>query len=176
MHGVRFGASLRTSESGGRSARGAPLRGTAAALAAAVLCALTACQTWDAGVPASRVSPFEVQADVDAGRDLYASGEFNMAARRFRSAAAGASALRDRAVQRDAVTAECVSWMRARALDQLSECTQRLERLQGRHVRTDPGVNTLMAMGAIAGRRPLPPFRIPQAVHPIVRTAGKESP
>jgi len=35
-------------------------------------------------------------------------------------------------------------------------------------------VNTLLAMGALAGDRPIPPFRVPSAVHPILRAAAKE--
>jgi hypothetical protein len=173
------GASLRLTSLGGRRPRGAASRrrGTAAVVAAAVLFALTACNTMGNGRPGpSLATSAQVRTSVDAGLGLYESGEFVMAARRFREASVAANALRDRATERNAVTAECVAWMRARKLDELAECTERLEGLQRHQQRTDPGVNTLLAVGAIAGDRPIPPFRIPNAVNPIVRNAAKETP
>ena len=38
----------------------------------------------------------------------------------------------------------------------------------------DPGVNTLIALGAIAGQRPVPPLRIPRDVQPLLRAASRE--
>ena len=49
-----------------------------------------------------------------------------------------------------------------------------LETLHRKEHRADPGLNTLLAMGAVAGGRPIPPFRVPAAVHPMVRAAAKE--
>lgn len=177
MNGV--GASLRLTSIGGRRPREAAQRrrGAAAVFAAAALSALTACTTLGNGRPGpSLASSTELRAGIDAGLTLYESGEFVMAARRFRDAAMTAHALGDRATERNSVTAECVAWMRARRLGELSECTTRLESLQRRQQRTDPGVNTLMAVGAIVGDRPVPPFKIPNAVNPIVRAAAKEHP
>ena len=77
-------------------------------------------------------------------------------------------------MERRATQAECTSWLRARRLSDFSECTSRLETLHRREHRADPGLNTLLAMGAVAGGRPIPPFRVPAAVHPIVRAAAKE--
>jgi hypothetical protein len=164
----RFGAS--TFHFGGRRAGGAPARRAAAAGAAAALLAWAGCAT----PRAPSVSPLEVRAQIDAGLGLYESGEFALAAQRFREAADAAAKIGARATSRGAVTAECAAWMRARRLDELSECTLRLEGLQRRESRADPGVNTLLALGAIAGQRPLPGFRVPQAVHPIVRAAALE--
>ncbi len=78
-------------------------------------------------------------------------------------------------MERRAMTGECTSWLRARRLGELAECTERLEALQRRQRRSDPGLNTLLAIGAIAGGRPLPPFKVPNAVHPIVRASAMES-
>jgi hypothetical protein len=146
--------------------------GVAVAAAAATLAALAACQT-----PSQPTDPDQarlVMADVDAGLDLYASADYVLAAQRFREAAAGARRCGDLALERRSSTAECTAWLRARRLGELSACTQRLEALHRRERRSDPGLNTLLAMGAVAGGRPLPPFRVPSAVHPFVRAAAKE--
>jgi hypothetical protein len=76
-------------------------------------------------------------------------------------------------MERKATTAECTAWLRARRLEDLDACAMRLEALQRRERRSDPGLNTLLAIGAIAGDRPLPPFRVPTAVHPIVRASAR---
>ncbi|MBW2270545.1 MAG: hypothetical protein JRH16_18420, partial [Deltaproteobacteria bacterium] len=77
-------------------------------------------------------------------------------------------------MERKATTAECTAWLQARKLGELASCTERLEALHRRERRSDPGLNTLLAMGAVAGDRPIPPFRVPSAVHPILRAAAKE--
>ena len=77
-------------------------------------------------------------------------------------------------MERKTTTAECAAWLRARRLGELAGCTERLEALQRKGRRSDPGLNTLLAMGAVAGGRPLPPFRVPSAVHPILRASAKE--
>ena len=62
-----------------------------------------------------------------------------------------------------------------RRLAELARCSERLEPLQRRARRSDLGVNTLIAFGAIAGQRPLPPFKIPNAVRPLVRASAAEN-
>ena len=175
MIGERTGAPLGLSGSGGWNASVAPMRGAVVAVAAAALLLLSAC-VHQGTATRPTVTAQAVQSDIDAGLDLYASGEFSMSAQRFRLAADGAVSLGDHATQRNAVVAECMAWLRERRLQELSQCTLRLERLQRRQRRTDPGVNTLMAVGAIAGNRAIPPFKLPSAVHPIVRAAAKETP
>lgn len=116
-----------------------------------------------------------VMENVEAGLDLYGSGDYVLAAHRFREAAGGAYNCRDLPMQRKATTAECVSWLRARKLTDFSGCTERLEALHRRERRADPGLNTLLALGSVAGGRPLPPLRVPSAVAPIVRASAKET-
>ena len=74
------------------------------------------------------------------------------------------------------MTAACTAWLRARELAELADCTSQLEYLQRHSRRSDPGVNTLIAMGAIAGGRPLPPFRVPNAIQPLLQQAAQEAP
>jgi hypothetical protein len=143
---------------------------TAAAVAALVS---FACQS----PPTRTLAPAEarrVEENVRSGLVLYESGDFVLAARRFREAGRGARGFGDLTLERKATTAECTAWLRARRLRDVSECTLRLEGLHRRERRADPGLNTLLAMGAVAGGRPIPPFRVPTAVHPIVRAAVKE--
>jgi hypothetical protein len=111
--------------------------------------------------------------DVRSGLALYESRDFVLAAHRFREAAAGANSCGDLTMERRATTGECTAWLRARRLSELSACSLRLEALHRRERRSDPALNTLLAMGAVAGHRPLPPFRVPSAVHPIVRHAAQ---
>ncbi len=133
--------------------------------------------------PGRRYSQRQARLDslVQTGLELYGSAEYALAARRFRDSAHLAAALGDRATERTATTAECVSWLRVRRLSELSTCTERLERLQRRESRSDPGVNTLIALGAIAGDRSLPPLKLPNAVAALIRDSaaapppGKES-
>jgi hypothetical protein len=115
-----------------------------------------------------------VRENLDAGLDLYAAGDFVLAAQRFQDGAQGARRCGDLPMERKATTAECTAWLRARRLGDLSSCTLRLEALHRKERRSDPGLNTLLAMGAVAGHRALPPFRVPGAVHPMVRAAAKE--
>jgi hypothetical protein len=112
---------------------------------------------------------------VAAGLDLYEAGEFTLAAERFHAAAGQARSARARTLEKKARTAECTAWLRARSLSDLAECTAQLERLQRRERRSEPGVNTLLALGAIAGQRPLPRLRVPNAVQPLVQAAAVES-
>jgi hypothetical protein len=98
-----------------------------------------------------------------------------MAARRFEDAADAASEIGDRELERRATAAECASWLRAGQLPQLGDCTARLESLQRRAQRSDPGVNTLVALGSLSAGRPLPSLRLPEPVHAVLQEAAKES-
>ena len=142
----------------------------AAATAVAALSVLMACAS---GPPPDEARA--VRADVDAGLGLYEAGDFELAARRFRSAADGAERCGDRGLQMQAVTAECTAWLRARRSAEFAACTGRLEPLHARRSRSDPGVKTLLALGAVAGGRPLPSQRIPGAVRPLVSEAAEAS-
>ena len=175
MDGV--GAWLRLTSKRLRSPGDAPLRrpGVAAVGAVAALALLGACVTPPASLASRQALLVRYRSDVDAGLDFYESGEFVVAARRFSEAGARASALGELRLESNAVAAACACWLHARQLDELSSCTQRLELLQGRGRRPDPGVNTLIALGAIAGHRPLPPLKLPNAVRPLVRGAAVES-
>ena len=145
--------------------------GVAIAAAVATLAPLVACQTPAARDPAQAQ---RVRASVDAGLNLYEAGDYVLAARRFQEAAQGARLCGDLTLERNTTTAECTAWLRARRLGDLAACGERLETLQLRGRRSDPALNTLLAMGAVAGGRPLPPFRVPSAVYPIVRASAQE--
>lgn len=168
------GAALRHTSDGGKKRGGARLRWRRAAAASAVaaLMPLVACQTTPAPAPDPEAAR-QVMENVRSGLTLYESRDFVLAAHRFNEAAAGARNCQDLSMERRTTTAECTSWLRARRLPELASCTERLEALHRRERRSDPGLNTLLAMGAIAGHRPLPPFRVPSAVHPIVRKAAQ---
>lgn len=176
----RVGWPLRRISFGGRSAGGGAARrhraATAAAVAAliAVVGITAGCETVTTSVQTPSLLA-RAHANVAAGLDLYEAAEFAVAADRFHSAAAQARAARDRTLEKKAVTAECTARLRARALADLAECTSRLERLQRRARRSEPGVNTLVALGAIAGQRPLPTLRIPNTVQSLVQAAAVES-
>jgi hypothetical protein len=145
--------------------------GVAIAAAVATLAPLAACRT---PAPPDPAQARRVRASVDAGLNLYEAGDHVLAARRFQEAAEGAHRGGDLPMERKTTTAECAAWLRARRLEELAVCSERLEALQRKGRRSDPGLNTLLAMGAVAGGRPLPPFRVPSAVHPIVRATAKE--
>jgi hypothetical protein len=145
--------------------------GVAIAAAVAILAPLVSCQT---PTPPDPALALRVRASVDAGLNLYEAGDYVLAARRFQEAAQGARRCGDLPMERKTTAAECTAWLRARRLGELAACSERLETLQRKGRRSDPGLNTLLAMGAVAGGRPLPPFRVPSAVHPIVRASAKE--
>lgn len=175
------GRPLRRIPIGGRIENEALLRRHGAATAAAVaaltllLVAGTGCETVPpASAPTSSASA-QARANVRAGLSLYESGEYSLAAKRFNTGAVEAYAARDRVLEKKAVTAECTSWLRGRRLAELAECTNRLELLQRNERRSEPGINTLIAFGAIAGERPLPQLRIPNEVQVLVRQAAVES-
>jgi hypothetical protein len=145
--------------------------GVAIAAAVAALAPLAACQTPG---PADLEQARRVQAGIDAGLNIYEAGDYVLAARRFQEVAQVSRFHRDVPMERKIRTAECTAWLRARRLGDLSACSERLETLQRKGRRSDPALNTLLALGAVAGGRPLPPFRVPSAVHPIVRATAKE--
>ena len=169
------GASLLRTTSGGGGPGGAMSRRCRAAAAAAVaaLLGLSACNTTYPRVRPQQGDPQAVMQAVDSGLDFYTAGDYVLAARRFEEAARGARVCGDLTMERKATTAECTSWLRSRRLEDLDACALRLEALQRQERRSDPGLNTLLAMGAIAGDRPLPPFRVPAAVHPIMRASAR---
>ena len=169
----RVGAPLRPLWNGGTRGGGSGRRPRAATALAVAVLALS-CARAPAGDPLAG-SPARIRAAVETGLDLYASREFGMAARRFGEAADAASEIGDSELARRATAAECASWLRAQQLAALSDCTERLESLQRRARQSDPGVNTLVALGALSAGRPLPPLRIPEPVHAVLQEAAKES-
>ncbi len=176
------GQPLRLLSTGGRRTDGAPLRRHGAATVAAVAALIAAvgaavgCAMAPTPGRGPSASAAQARANLTAGLDLYESGEFVLAARRFHVASTQARAAGERALVKKSVTGECTAWLRARRLEDLAECAARLERLQRRERRSEPGVNTLIALGAIAGQRPPPALRIPNTVEPLFRQATKESP
>jgi hypothetical protein len=108
---------------------------------------------------------------VAAGLDLYEGREYAVAAERFHEAAREAYALRDEDTEKSALTAECTSWLRAGRMTAFATCTERLAKRHRRAHRPDPGIGTLLSMGALAGERPAPPYRIPAEVAPLLRDA-----
>ena len=170
------GTSLRWFSTGGRNSGGAVQRRRRAAIAvavAALVTVLAACQSTP-NPPPDLNEARRVRADIEGGLNLYDAGDFVLAAHRFHAAAQGAERCGSLSMERRATQAECTAWLRARRLGEFSECTGRLEVLHREEQRADPGLNTLLAMGAVAGGRPIPPFRVPAAVHPMVRAAAKE--
>lgn len=168
-----FGAPFRLVSMRGKKADGADRRRLGAAAAVAVA-ALSACASGPGPGESRHVSEHRLRVAVESGLDLYDGGEFVLAARRFRDASVLAGALSQGEVQRRALTSECVSWLRARRLSDLADCSGRLERMQRKQRRPEPGVNTLIAMGAIAGGRPLPSLRIPHSVRPLLESPAQE--
>lgn len=176
------GATLLLASTGGMNAGEARGRRRAAivrAIAALTLLApfgLAACVTTPTTQPGARAAAAAAfRSSADAGLNLYTGGDYVLAARRFADAASHAHYLGDRDLEKNAIAAECMAWLRGRRLRELSGCSQRLEALQRRGRRSDPGVNTLIAFGAIAGNRPLPPLRIPSTVQPLVRATAAEN-
>jgi hypothetical protein len=142
--------------------------GVAVAVAAATLFACSH------PAPQSPASVEQMERSIAAGLDLYEAREFAVAAERFHDAAREAFALRDEPSEKAALSAECTSWLRAGRMAELSACTERLAKRHRRSRAPDPGVGTLLALGAIAGERPEPPFRVPSQVAPLIRSARHE--
>ena len=109
------------------------------------------------------------------GLGLYDAGEYARAGERFRESSTLFRAARARERWRDATAAECTAWLRARYLQQLDDCSQRLGALLRRDRRSDPGANTLVALGAVAGGRAVAANRIPREIAPILRTMVAEA-
>jgi hypothetical protein len=179
------GASLRSNRHGGLRRFGVGRRpGVAVARTAATLFCLlfvtSACQT-AAPVrarpnPAARlVAERQLDTSIVDGIRLYESREYDLAARKFQQAAAQAQSLGDDGRRTDATTSECMAWLRARRLGELGDCSRRLEPMQRRQGRSEPGVNTLIAFGAIAAKRPLPSLAIPNSVRSLVQRSAQES-
>ncbi len=162
------GAALWRAIPGGTQSGGAfwRWRGVAVAMAAA---ALSACAT--NAPPPSSGSALRLERAIVAGLDLYQAREYAVAAERFHDAAREAHALGDRKTEKSALTAECTSWLRAQRTVEFATCTERLAKRHRRARRPDPGLGTLLAMGAIAGERPAPPFRVPAEVAPLISAA-----
>ena len=109
------------------------------------------------------------------GLGLYDAGEYARAGERFRESGNLFRAARVRERWRDATAAECTAWLRAQYLRQLDDCSQRLGSLLRRDRRSDPGANTLVALGAVAGGRAVAANRIPREIAPILRTMVAEA-
>ena len=139
-------------------------------LLGATIVLTVACQT--PGPTSGPVDSSRARVLLGEGLELYDAGEFTRAAMRFHEAAEGLRAAGQRERARDAVAAECASWLRARQLRQLDDCTKHLASVVRRSRKSDPGVNTLIALGAVAGERPLPPYRLPSRVQPLIRAAA----
>ncbi len=126
--------------------------------------------------PSRAMEAQAVRSKLAAGLSLYESGDYAIAAERFAEAAAGAVRCRDDEMERRARAAECASWLRARRIDDFASCTARLQPVQRRARRSDPGVNTLVALGAIAGQRPAPALRVPDRVAPLLHQVRLNTP
>ena len=111
---------------------------------------------------------------IEAGLQLYEAREYAIAAERFQEASHEARALRDRDSEKNALTASCTSWLLAKRMESFSACSEDLTQLHHKARKPDPGLGTLLAMGAIAGDRPTPPFRIPNEVAGLLRAAADE--
>lgn len=108
-----------------------------------------------------------------AGLELYEAHEFDRAGAQFRSAGHSAREIGDRDLAHRALVAECTSWLRARNMPELRICAEGLQASQRRMRSSDPRVNTLIAMAAIAGGQPLPSLRTPSAVRVVLRGAAE---
>ena len=144
-----------------------PHRGVIAALAASA-CLAVACET----PPPYTPDVAEAERTLVEGLGLYDQGEFALAAARFSEAAHGLRSAGHRDRAGDATAAECTAWLRARRLQKLDECSERLSALVRRSRQSNPGVNTLIAFGAVAGDRPLPPNRVPPRVQRLLRATA----
>ncbi len=138
-----------------------------AALAASASLAV-ACET----PPPYTPDVAQAQRTLVEGVGLYDQGEFVLAATRFSDAAYSLRSAGHRERAREATAAECAAWLRARRLRELDECSARLSALVRRSRQSDPGINTLIALGAVAGDRPIPPYRVPPRVQRLLRATA----
>ena len=160
------GAGLRPASIGGASSVGVCRRSQRVAIVMAVA-TLFACATGPP--PGTQAAHAEA---VRAGLDLYEGGEFVIAARRFEDASHEAGFLRDRQGEKRALAAACTSWLRARRLAEFARCTDGLEHMHRRANRAEPGLAALLALGAIAGERELPPFRVTRDAAEVIRASA----
>jgi len=150
-------------------------RGLAGAAIAAAAAGLLAC------VPAARTGPqpeagrhAEIQTALRDGVRLYESREYVLAAGRFETAARLAERGGEGRLAARAAAAECTSWLLAHRLGELDACSARLDGLQRRIHRTHPGANALIALGAVAGGRPLPGVNVPRPVRAVVQPGPED--
>ena len=103
---LRFGVSPRQRSSGGTSG-GAGRRWAGAAIASMVVALVSLACATPAPVPSAQreMEARAVRENIDAGLNLYASGDFVLAARRFESAAGGAARCGDLPMERKTTTA-----------------------------------------------------------------------
>jgi hypothetical protein len=160
------GAGLRWAKVGGTQSVGVNGRWRGVAIAGAVA-TLFACTHPQSSVPHG--SSERMDAAIAAGLDLYESREYGLAARRFEDAGQEARKLRRPEIEKRALTAQCTSWLLAHRNDELGRCSDRLEQMHRRANRSEPGIGTLLALGAIADDRPAPPFRVAPEVAPLLR-------
>ena len=113
-------------------------------------------------------------ASLRAGLALYEEHEFARAGRQFHDAVETALRNGDRDLAHRATVAECTSWLRARQLREFCSCSKTLSVSQRRTRTTDPRVNTLIAMGAIAEGKSLPSLKTPRTVRSVLRFAVEE--
>ncbi len=152
------------------AAPGHPAR-AAAGGAAAALCLLLALGAAGCAstAPPPRPAPAGfVESEAEAGARLYRIGDYTLAARRFRAAADEAERCGEPMMESELRVGECTAWLRGGDLNAFRHCTARLETLHREIGRSEPGVNTLLALGAIARGEALPPFRLPAAVRPLL--------
>ena len=155
-------------------------RHRAAAARAAALCLLLLGGFGCAAPPPPTPAP-EPRLDGEAYRaaraalDLYAAREYALSARRFGVALRLAEDAGDDRLAREVLVGSCMSWLEVRQPEPLAACTARLAEVRRQETRRDPGLNTLIALGSIAGSRPLPPFAHPDGVRPVLRAAAGEA-
>lgn len=157
-----------------RGAPGVPARAAAGGAAAALcLLAVLGAAGCVSTAPPPRSAPVGfVESEAEAGARLYRIGDYTLAARRFRAAADEAERCDEPLMESELRTGECTAWLRGGELDAFRHCTARLEALHRDLGLSEPGVNTLLALGAIARGEPLPPFRLPAAVRPLLMTTA----
>ena len=156
-----------------RSRRRVPRAAAVFFTAVALLSSLAGCAATAPEILAERAARSEsLLSAIQGGLNLYAAGEFRHAAQRFRQASAEAIRIGTRRLEREVLAAECMTWMQARALSEFAQCANRLNRQRDREV-VDPGVNTLIALGCIAGGTSPSSLPVPRSVLPIIRAAGE---
>lgn len=139
-------------------------------LGVAMLLLATGCSTTSATRGALRIA---LDQELQTGVARYEAGDFEGAAEAFERAELRARTLRLTPLACEAHVSQCTSWLRAREPGELATCTQRFESFEGRKCARDPDVQTLIAMGAIAGGQPMPELRLPDEVERILWDAAR---